>query len=155
MTDLANEIREIVREELEKVSNLSPKVNNTQVKEEIVSIQTSLDLNRFARRILEVSQDQEMSSAILAGRHVFRLEFDQDRGNDINKLDAWNIHPKSNLGNSSESTSRLSTELVSEKDISGLSKVTKILLVGKTTCFTPLARDEIRRRNLKIERIDS
>ncbi len=155
MTDLVNEIREIVREELEKVSNSSLKADNIQMKEEVVSIQTSSDLNRFARRVLEISRDQEVSSAILAGRYIFRLEFNQDREDHINKLDAWNIHPTSNLGSSSESTSRLSTKLVSEKDICGLSEVTKILLVEKSASFTPLARDEIRRRNLKIERIDS
>ena len=43
--------------------------------------------------------------------------------------------------------------LLTEKDVEALPDGTRVVSVGKSVRFTPLARDELRRLNIKIERI--
>ena len=44
--------------------------------------------------------------------------------------------------------------LITERDIGKLDSAEKAINIWKSSRLTPLARDEIRRRGIKIERID-
>ncbi|MBL4769056.1 MAG: hypothetical protein JKY94_15320, partial [Rhodobacteraceae bacterium] len=50
---------------------------------------------------------------------------------------------------------RFERGLVSERDVASLPQDMRRVDVGKTVRFTPLARDELRRRNIKVERDQS
>ena len=72
MENLRSLIRELLREEL-KHFKLEDNLKTKKVKEERVSIQTSKDLNDFAKRLVGMSDDAKLKSDIIHGKHIFRL----------------------------------------------------------------------------------
>ena len=72
MENLRYLIREVLKEELDNLKEKT-KTINSPVKEEEVRIQSSLDLNNFAKRIMKMSQDPKINSELRTGKHIFRL----------------------------------------------------------------------------------
>ena len=143
MEDLRSLIREVLSDEL---SGLKGQINEeiSQVKEEFVQIQSTNDLNAFSHRIIMMSQDPKLKSDILTGRHIFRLS-----DKEVSQVDVYK--PVSAIVNTNE-TVELKGGIVTLRDVESLSKNTNCLSIGKLTHCTPLAKDEIKRRKIKIER---
>ena len=114
-------------------------------KEEVVKIQSSSDLNNFVKRVIKMSQDSKLKSDVLTGKHIFRrVNHDQETPIDAHQ-------PISKMPKKGQ-TIIFEGGMITLRDVESLSKNTKSLTVGKSTHCTPLALDEIRRRNIKIER---
>ena len=143
MENLKSIIKEVLKEELKNISAHGTK-EDRNVKEEKVEINSSADLNNFARRILEISGDAKLKSDILSRYYVFRLSTDGGR-----QVDAH--HPISPVNKRLKSI-EFTGGIITLKDVDALSQETRVIVVGKNSNFTPLARDEVRRRKIKIER---
>jgi hypothetical protein len=145
MSELRHLIREILTEELGKVhemQSLAPRIT-----EEQVSIRTNAELLAFVQRLLAVAQDGRMRADIEAGRHIFRLV-----NGGTPQLQAY--QPTAPAPQS-QTPVRFERGLVSERDVVSLPQGTRCVYVGKSVRFTPLARDELRRRGIKVERAKS
>ncbi len=139
MSDMRALIREILAEELGKLRD-TPK----GVTEEVVQIRSNADLAAFVTRLLNAAQDGRLRADIEAGRHVFRLS---DSG-------AAQIRAHQPLAPTPQAHAPIRFErgLVSERDIAAIPREAHLVTVGKSVRFTPLARDELRRRGIKVER---
>ena len=143
MENLRSLIRELLREEL-KHFKAEDNLKTKQVKEEKVSIQTSTDLNDFAKRLVGMSDDAKLKSDIIHGKHIFSLA-EQNYG----QIEAFKpISPNTNK----PKRVQFKGGIITLRDIDSLSQETTILLIGKLANCTPLATDEIRRRKITIER---
>ena len=134
--DLRSVIRELLAEELAAIQGEAA-APTSAVRAEEVSIDTDDALGAFVKRILELAKDDEARAEIEQGRHVFRLA----RGVQV-------AAPKA-------SAARYERGLITEKDIAKLPAGLTSIEAGKRVRFTPLARDELRRRGIKIERTRS
>ncbi len=134
MEDIRSIVREILREELARHGH-----GDARVRREKVSIRNNRDLNAFALRVLELSRSEDVAGQIRAGRLHFELE-------DSPAVE----HTRPQVGRSQGIVS-FDRGLVTEKHIARLDRATSIS-VAKGVCFTPLAKDEIRRKGIKIER---
>ncbi len=140
--ELRELIREVLRDELqagdrESGANVGPKPAR-QVREERVTINSDADLQDFANRLLELAQDPGACRQIRQGAWVFRLA-------------------RTGSGAATHTASpaeiaEFSRGLVSERQIEALPDETKVVRVGRTVRFTPLALDELRRRGVKTQR---
>lgn len=146
MEDLRSLIREVLSEELGRLRpDMAPAPPH--VTEEVVSIRSSSDLNDFARRILSLAQDGRVRADILEGRHRFSLS-----RHAAVPLQAH--HPAAPAPNRAPRPEFLSG-MVSERDVATLPQGTRSVRVGAAVKFTPLARDELRRRGIDVERTSS
>ncbi|KAA3633041.1 MAG: hypothetical protein DWQ08_02445 [Proteobacteria bacterium] len=134
MPDIRSIVREILLEELGRRGDVG-----TGVRREKVSIRNSQDLNAFALRVLELARNEDVGAEIRAGRLCFELDGAPaaDR-------------PRPRAGGQVGAVS-FEKGLVTEKHIAKLDRAASIR-VGKGVCFTPLAKDEIRRKGIKVER---
>ncbi len=135
---LTEELRELIREVLRDELQGGDREPVRQVREEQVVVESDADLRDFANRILELAQDPSACRQIQQGSWVFRLS--RSGGG-----------AATNTGKPAE-TAEFSRGLVSERQIGALPDETKVVRVGRTVRFTPLALDELRRRGVKIER---
>ena len=146
--ELRQTIRSLLYEELQKI-NRNDLVANSQasrVTEETVSINSNQDLERFVRRIVSISQDSAMRTAIETGRHVFRLRPAQ--GVAVGANDDF-LSP---VANASAAVS-FEQGLITEKQAMNIPEHIKTVRVAKGVRLTPLASDVIRRSGKKIERL--
>ncbi|GGE78623.1 hypothetical protein H1W37_01540 [Stappia taiwanensis] len=149
MDDLRQVLRELLREELGRVrADLAPAAA-PQVTQEAVAIRSSADLNAFALRVLEMAQDGARRADILAGRHRFRLAED---GAPV-RIEAH--QPAAPPPQAAPRQVRFERGMISERDIAGLPDGTTSVLADKSVRLTPLARDELRRRGIRLERTAS
>ncbi|MEQ9487929.1 MAG: hypothetical protein RIM72_02920 [Alphaproteobacteria bacterium] len=142
--DIRTLIREVLAEELRAFkadNNRGDRVSvKPDVKVEAVSIESDKDLNTFAAHILDVAKNPDRRAAVENGTLVFRLT---------------NSRPSNGPGHQAGSvTVSYEKGLISERQISELPDGAHIK-AGKKTCFTPLARDEIRRKRIRLERTKS
>jgi len=138
-------IRDILSEELDR---LRPEVAlRSGITEEVVRIQSSADLNAFAARVLEIGQDGRKRADILAGRHVFHL----GQNNSAQLTAHQPLAPVS----APPAQARFDSGMVCERDIASLPDNTRVLRVANCVRLTPLARDELRRKGIKVERTAS
>ena len=147
---LSSLIREVLAEELarirsEKKGAGGSAVNAGRVREEQVTIAGDGDLQAFARRILTMADNPDERRRLLAGEVVFRLAGRSAGG-------AGASAPGAQVaGGVSESIER---GLVSERQVDRLPAGTAVLQLGKEVRMTPLARDRLRRRGIRIERMN-
>jgi hypothetical protein len=144
MSELRHLIREILVEELARAA---PPTVVPQVTEEQVSIHSNADLAAFVQRLMAAAQDGRLRADIAAGRHVFRLA---DHG--VSQVQA---HQPTAPNPGTARAVRFERGMVSERDVASLPQDARRIDVGKTVRFTPLARDELRRRGIKVERAQS
>ena len=141
MSGLRDEIRAILREEMAALTGGSRDQGPTS---EIVQITSNADLTRFAQDVLARAQrDPEFATRVAQGAHRFELQQLRPIGAPIVSGPA---KPKPNA---------LTKTLVTERDIGALGAGTQVLSIGKTSRLTPLARDEARRRGIRIERSEA
>jgi hypothetical protein len=137
MTDLREEIRAILREEIAALrvqdAPLPPSV-------EPVRMTNSADLNRFARDLVMRATDPDFAQAVASGRISFALAGGGAQPH------ATAPAPGPTAG------APLEKSLVTERDIAALAGTTRVLRLARETRLTPLAHDEARRRGIRIER---
>lgn len=137
MSDLRSMIRELLLEELG--TNRPDIVSSGPA--HTVELRNDNDLNAFVIRVLDMSKERDLKADIQSGKFQFTLS-GSDHG----------CHQTNRAGSADSLTGAIRFEkgLVTEKDISHFNG--SVIEVGNTVCFTPLARDEIRRKKIKIER---
>ncbi len=140
MSGLRDEIRAILREEF---AALTGGTQGNAPTSEQVPINSSADLTRFAQDLLARAQNPVFAAGVTQGLHRFELAQHRPSGGVIVSSPA---KPKPDA---------LTKTLVTERDIGALSNGTLVLNIGKTTRLTPLARDEARRRGIRIERSEA
>ena len=146
MADLRATIRQILSEELAALRK-EPALP-AQTRNEVVSIRTNAELAVFVRRLLSLVQDSRLRADIEAGRHVFRLATGGPAP--VKAHEPLSPSPSARLG-----PVRFETGLITEKEVASLPDDLRSLGIGKAVRFTPLARDELRRRGVRIERTTS
>lgn len=137
--DIRSLIREVLAEELKSIrsnggaASVAPKETV-----ETISITSDADLNMFAKRILKLADDASARADMQAGRLRFQLSGQQ----------STSVKPPVAAG----TVVSFEKGLISEKKIADLEEGSTIRAT-KAVCFTPLARDEIRRKRIRVERI--
>lgn len=134
MSDIRAIVREILLEELARHGGAA-----SPVRREKIRIRNDRDLNAFALKVLDLARDPNALERIRSGRLQFELD-----GAAV--ADAPRAAPATTAP-----TRVFERGLVTEKHVATLERAASIR-VGKTVCFTPLAKDEIRRKGIKIER---
>lgn len=141
---IAAMIREVLAEELEKLGGknaLRSKQPAASVREEVVSVSSTEELARFVQDILRYADDRQGREDIEQGRLVFRLAGSATTG----QTAAAPISPRTE-------TVVVSSGFFSERQVDQLPKGTKSVALGEAVRLTPLARDRLRHRGIKIER---
>jgi len=141
MSDLRMLVREILAAELEKITRDGPAPCK---REEFVSISDDAELDAFVRRLMRMIRDSRLKTDIESGMYVFKLA----------RPGAAPPRPHQPLAPrpARAATVALQGGVITEKEIQNLPENLKNLAVGGSARFTPLASDEIRRRNIKVER---
>ena len=141
MPGIREEIRAILREEIAALraeAQAKPAVSVERVR-----ITSTAELNRFARDLIARAASPDFSRAVADGALTFELASPSDST------------PAIVTSPASVSAPTLEKTLITERDIAGLETTTKSLRLSKDSRLTPLARDEARRRGIRIERISS
>ncbi len=146
MSELRDLIREVLAEELGRMG-AAPQ-ERPQITEELVTIRSNADLAAFVKRLLRAAQDGRLRADIEAGRHVFRLA-------DTASPAPVQAHMPHAPTPGACPPVRFERGLVSERDVASLPAGTRTVRLGKTARLTPLARDELRRRGIEVERSDT
>jgi len=141
MSDLRMLVREILAAELEKIKRDGPALWK---REEVVCISDDAELDAFVKRLMRMMRDSRLKTDLESGRHVFKLA----------RPGAAVPRPHQPLAPRPARAAAVSLRgaVITEKEIQNLPENLKNLSVGKSARFTPLASDEIRRRNIKVER---
>jgi hypothetical protein len=159
MGDLRSMIREVLAEELRALKATGG--GSANVQRETVAIASDHDLDAFARRIVQLAADPSKRDAILSGRHVFSLAAAPAPVAHYVPANYYAPPPPPPLAPIAHSApapaasvarQSFSKGLMTEKDVEALPDGTRVVTVGKSVRFTPLASDELRRLNIKIER---
>jgi hypothetical protein len=133
-----HELRQMIRDAI--AAELGPDAGRRQLarepRDEIVSIGSDEELAQFVRRLLDMADDLRTREDIRAGRLRFRL--------------AAGVGQRSEV----QQAPHVERGVVSEKQVDALSEGTQVLRVGKGVRLTPLARDRLRARKIKIERVE-
>lgn len=135
---LRHMVREVLAEELQRVRaerDGKSKLAAAAVREETVSLLSDADLIDFVRRLLRMTADPQTRSELEAGRVKFKLNV--ANGRQRPKVQQVTPSPQG---------------FVSERQIDQIPVGTKVLTVGKSVRFTPLAKDRLRTRKITIER---
>lgn len=143
MSDLRLLVREILAAELEKIKRDGPAPRG---REEIVSISDDAELDAFVKRLMRMIRDSCLKADIESGRHVFKLA----------RPGAAPPRPHQPLApRPGPAAVKWEGGVITEREIQNLPENLKSLSVGGSARFTPLARDEIRRRNIKVQRTET
>lgn len=130
--ELRQLIREAIVQELGQDASQHPLAHEPL--EEIVSIESDAELAGFVHRLLEMADDPKRRADIRAGRLQFKLAGGaRDQRPEVQQV-------------------RLAPRFVTERQVDALPEGTTVVTVGKGTRLTPLARDRLRAKNIKIER---
>lgn len=147
MTALRDEIRAILREELAAVLT-----EHCNLETHSVRIESSDDLNAFAHYLAARLEDTVFSQNLRSGVIRFVLE---------RSISTPSVHtPKvaaplipARIQNSTSAPPFLDKRLITETDLVGIAPGT--LRVPRGARLTPLAKDEARRKGVRIERIET
>jgi len=138
VSDLREQIRSLLREELAALRVAAPPCAR-----EAVRIENDSDLLHFARDLLARAQDPGFVADVHAGRVRFALE---------RRTYPEPAHTAFTLSSAPVPSACLDKALITEKDVAVLGSGARVLRIAKHCCLTPLAKDEARRRGIKIER---
>lgn len=141
MPDLRDEIRAILREEIAALTAQTAAAPPPS--HERVRIASSSDLTRFAQDLLARAADPAFAARVARGE--MRFELAEDRP----------LTPSIVTSPSRPAPDTLDKPLVTERDIAALAGNARVLRLGRSSRLTPLARDEARRRGIRIERSEA
>jgi len=147
------DLRELIREILVEVLESLPELRGAEVKSERVTLRANDDLNAFAKSLIERAQDSEFADAVRDGRHVFVL--DQPSRQVVLPTERQ-AQPTPIVSSTPAAVTALTKALITERDLAqlGLQQQGR-LRIGLKSRLTPLAADELRRRGVKIERMQT
>lgn len=134
-------IREVLTEELRRVRTDARAAPG--VREETVEIASDADLAAFVAKLMKLAGDAKARRDIEQARLVFRLAGTARQAS----VSAPDPAPAPSGG-----TVRIERGVVSERQVDALPRGTRVLRAGKNVKLTPLARDRLRQRGIKIER---
>ena len=141
MSGLRDEIRAILREEIAALTKEAHAV--VLPSRERVQIASTADLNHFAQDLLARAADPEFAGRVARGEISFELAQHRPAGAPIVS------------GTPKPARDVLDKPLVTERDIAALTGESRSLRLGRNSRLTPLARDEARRRGIRIERSET
>lgn len=138
MSALREEIRAILREEIAALRGPQDPLRETV--HETVRIASGADLNRFAQDLLRRAGEPGFQDRVARGDLVFDL--------------ATGAMPAAAVVTSPvrAQPDMLDKTLITERDIANLAGPARILRIAANSRLTPLARDEARRKGIRIER---
>lgn len=141
MSALRDEIRAILREEIAALRNDVLQTTET------VSIRSSADLNQFAQKLIARLASPGFSEKVSRGEISFVLA-DRPEHEEPARVNSLVVSAAKATG------TFIDKPLVTERDITELSAATKLIRLPKASRLTPLAKDEARRKGIRIERIE-
>ena len=133
-------IRELLVEEIASINKESVSLDQKTTREVIVSIRTDEDLMKFVKKILNIVKETDGFSNIENGDIIFHLDVPSSAN--LNSRSCTS-HPTSN---------KIEDVLITEYNIAKLDENITVLQVLKNTKLTPLAKDELRKKGIKMER---
>ena len=133
-------IRELLVEEITLINKESVSLDQKTTREEIVSIKTDEDLMNFVKKILNIVKETDGFSNIENGDIIFHLDVPSSAN--LNSRSCTS-HPTSN---------KIEDVLITEYNIAKLDENITVLQVLKNAKLTPLAKDELRKKGIKMER---
>ncbi len=139
--DLRQLIREVLNEELAAFRARGVPSPTRAKNVETVAISSDTDLGAFARRVLTLGRDAKIRGDIESGRYEFRLTREPGPSGEVAGSTAVSGAPAS-----------FDRGLITENQIKALAPGTTCVRAGKSVRFTPLARDEMRKMGIKVER---
>ena len=139
MPSLRDEIRAILREEF---AALRSEMESEAPKREHVRITSSVELTRFARDLVTRAADPAFAARVSSGELEFELAEQKPIGGPIVS------------GPVRAAADVLDKALITERDITMIDGARQ-LRISKRSRLTPLARDEARRRGIRIERSET
>ena len=141
MSELKDEIRNVLRQELmliqQEFKSIKPRVEH-------VNINSSDELMDFVHELLNRAEERNFVDQIKEGGLRFEIS---------EKVKIGNLKSDPNLNVRKQAS--ISKMLITERDIGNLKASEKTISIWKSSRLTPLARDEIRRRGISIERIET
>ena len=141
MSELKDEIRNVLRQELmliqQEFKSIKPRVEH-------VNINSSDELMDFVHELLNRAEERNFVDQIKEGGLRFEIS---------EKVKTGNLKSDPNLNVRKQAS--ISKMLITERDIGNLKASEKTISIWKSSRLTPLARDEIRRRGISIERIET
>ena len=142
MSELKEEIRNVLREELMLIKD-ELRGRGQMVKQ--VAIHSNDELMIFVRDLLDSAKEAAFVEQINEGTLRFEL---------IDKSNT-NTEIQNNEKLEQRRQVSISKTLITERDIGNLTASEKTINIWKSSRLTPLAKDEIRRRGITIERIET
>ena len=142
MSELKEEIRTVLREELMLIKD-ELRGRGQMVKQ--VAIHSNDELMIFVRDLLDSAKEAAFVEQINEGTLRFEL---------IEKSN-MNTEIQNNEKLEQRRQVSISKTLITERDIGNLTASEKTINIWKSSRLTPLAKDEIRRRGITIERIET
>tara|TARA_B100001765_G_C19433815_1_gene306811 strand:+ start:38 stop:484 length:447 start_codon:yes stop_codon:yes gene_type:complete len=133
-------IRELLVEEIASINKESVSLDQKTTREVIVSIRTDEDLMNFVKKILNIVKETDGFSNIENGDIIFHLDVPSSAN--LNSRSCTS-HPTSN---------KIEDVLITEYNIAKLDENITVLQVLKNAKLTPLAKDELRKKGIKMER---
>jgi hypothetical protein len=143
-------IREVLAEELQKLGSKNPKRHDTttaDVRTEEVSIGSDADLAQFVRKVLGFADDKKTRRDIEAGRLVFQLAGAAGGSSGKKGTSSQSTVAKSD-------TAEVASGMLSERQVDQLPRGIKTIRLGAKVRLTPLARDRLSHRGIRIERME-
>lgn len=154
MGDIRALIKEVLAEEL--ASLRAELAHDAAI--EVVKVDTSADLSRFALSVLGRADDPGFVSALRNGRLHFEPVRDAGTLEPLERLPPVVMRtpvtkqPATLVATIPPRVSELSKGLITERDLAAVADGERRLRIKKTARLTPLAKDEARRRGIRIER---
>ena len=133
-------IRELLVEEIASINKESVSLDQKTTREVIVSIRTDEDLMNFVKKILNIVKETDGFSNIENGDIIFHLDVPSSA----------NLNSRSCTSN--PTSNKIEDGLITEYDIAKLDENITVLQVLKNAKLTPLAKDELRKKGIKMER---
>ncbi|WP_420558345.1 hypothetical protein [Roseovarius sp.] len=143
MSALRDEIRAILREEIAALRN---EAGGMAPAREQVRIASGADLTRFAQELVQRAAEPGFADRVARGELVF------DLATPMASAAPAAAAPPIVTGPRRAAPDRLDKSLITERDINALSASARSLRIAPSSRLTPLARDEARRRGIRIER---
>ena len=137
-----DELRKLIREAI--AHELGPDAGRRSLarepRDELVSIGSDAELAAFVRHLLDMADNPTTRDDIRAGRLKFKLaSVTSHQGSNVKQVPPA---PPASLPNG----------FITERQVDALPAGTTVVTVGKGTRLTPLARDRLRAKNIRIER---
>lgn len=154
MGDIRALIKEILAEEL---SSMRAEFARDAAVER-VSVSTSTDLNRFALSVLDRANDPRFVSALRNGRFHFDPVRNVETPERVEQVPPAAMRtpaakqPETLVTTIPPKIPEFSKSLITERDLAAVANGETRLRITKTARLTPLAKDEARRRGIRIER---